>query len=326
MSAPPVILSIAGFDPSSGAGVTADIKTAAALGCYAVTCVTAMTVQSTQGVAALEAIRPGLVTDTLDALADDLPIAAVRLGMMGSAEVARAVADFLEARKLPNVVLDPVIRSTSGASLVDPAGLEVLRRRLIRLSDVITPNLAEAATLVGASPISVESRWEELLPRLRILAWTLHDLGSRAVIITGRTSGGALRPPELSGRRTAQRGDLSRQTDRVRLHPRHRMRLCHGDCMRPGQRGRPADSRDQRKGLRPLRDRRRVPVRKGDRAYQPSGGLQPINSVCVNSDCHSERSEVAPRPNAVEEPLYPQQASRRTANKPFTVSPSRASE
>jgi hydroxymethylpyrimidine/phosphomethylpyrimidine kinase len=185
MSPPPVVLSIAGFDPSSGAGVTADIKTAAALGCYAVTCVTAMTVQSTQGVAAFEAIRPGLVTETLDALADDLPIAAVRLGMLGSAEVARAVADFLEARKLPNVVLDPVIRSTSGASLVDPAGLEVLRRRLIRLSDVITPNLAEAATLVGASPISVESRWEELLPRLRILAWTLHDLGSRAVIITG---------------------------------------------------------------------------------------------------------------------------------------------
>src|SRR5438445_12273276 len=99
---PPVILSIAGFDPCSGAGITADVKTAAALGCYAVTCITALTVQSTLGVSAVEPVSPRLVTDTLNTLADDLPIVAVRLGMMGSAAVATAVADFLEARNLPN--------------------------------------------------------------------------------------------------------------------------------------------------------------------------------------------------------------------------------
>jgi hydroxymethylpyrimidine/phosphomethylpyrimidine kinase len=185
MAAPPVVLSIGGFDPSSGAGVTADIKTAAAHGCYAVAAITALTVQSTQGVSVVEPVRPGLVADTLEKLADDLPIAAVRLGMLGSGAVAEVVADFLEARRLPNIVLDPVLRSTSGADLIEPAGVEVLRRRLLTVSHVVTPNLYEAATLAGAPPTTVESRWEEILPRLRILAWTLHDLGSQAVVITG---------------------------------------------------------------------------------------------------------------------------------------------
>src|SRR5579862_2757407 len=106
MAAPPVILSIAGYDPSSGAGVTADIKTAAALGCYAVTCITALTVQSTQGVSDLEPVKPELVRATLESLADDLDIAAVRIGMLGSGEVAATVAAFLDSRSLPNVVLD----------------------------------------------------------------------------------------------------------------------------------------------------------------------------------------------------------------------------
>lgn len=185
MDAPPIVLSIAGYDPSSGAGVTADIKTAVALGCYAVTCITALTVQSTREVVSVEPLSSLRVAETLNVLADDLPIAAVRLGMMGSVAVATAVADFLEARQLPNVVLDPVLRSTSGTSLLELAGLEVLRHRLLPLSHVITPNVEEAATLAGAAPTSVESRWEEILPRLRILAWTLHDLGSPGVVITG---------------------------------------------------------------------------------------------------------------------------------------------
>src|SRR5579862_2670053 len=117
-ASPPVILSIAGFDPSSGAGVTADIKTAAAHGCYAVTCITALTVQTTQGVFGVRPLEPDVVSRTLLALADDFEIAAVRLGMLGSGEVAAAVADFLEARRLPKVVLDPVIRSSSGAALL----------------------------------------------------------------------------------------------------------------------------------------------------------------------------------------------------------------
>src|ERR1039458_758521 len=117
MSRPPVILSIAGYDPISGAGITADIKTAAAQNCYAVTCITALTVQSTQGVFGVQPLDPELVARTLATLADDLEIAAVRVGMLGSGDVAAAVADFLEERRLPNIVLDPVLRSSSGAIL-----------------------------------------------------------------------------------------------------------------------------------------------------------------------------------------------------------------
>src|ERR1700752_727817 len=110
--APNVVLTIAGFDPSSGAGVTADIKTIAAHGCYGVACITAMTVQSTAGVRRVEAVNPGLVTDTLEELASDIPIAAVHIGMLGTAKVVKAVAEFLGRRsgrdKLPNVVLDPI--------------------------------------------------------------------------------------------------------------------------------------------------------------------------------------------------------------------------
>src|SRR5580704_3698014 len=114
---PPVVLTIAGFDPSSGAGVTADIKTIAAHGCYGVACITAMTVQSTAGVRRVEAVEAGLVTETLEELAGDIPFAAVHIGMLGSAKVVRAVAEFLGSRsgkggsvgKLPNVVLDPIL-------------------------------------------------------------------------------------------------------------------------------------------------------------------------------------------------------------------------
>ena len=95
---PPVVLTIAGFDPSSGAGVTADIKTIAAHGCYGVACITAMTVQSTAGVRRVEAVDPGLVTDTLQELASDIPIAAVHIGMLGTAKVVKAVAEFLGQR------------------------------------------------------------------------------------------------------------------------------------------------------------------------------------------------------------------------------------
>jgi hydroxymethylpyrimidine/phosphomethylpyrimidine kinase len=191
MAAPPVILSIAGYDPSSGAGVTADIKTAAAHDCYAATCITALTVQSTQGVFGVQAVDPGLFGQMLKALAEDLEIAAVRIGMLGSGEVAEAVAEFLESRRPPNIVLDPVIRSSSGAGLLDEAGLEVVRKRLVTLSDVVTPNIHEAAMLVGTQPVADASHWGSAIPKIEGLAAALHGLGAKAVIVTG----GHLRPP-----------------------------------------------------------------------------------------------------------------------------------
>src|SRR6185369_17155258 len=98
----PVILTIAGFDPSSGAGITADIKTIAAHGCYGISCITAITVQSTQGVSKVEALKPFLITSTLEALAADLDIAAVHIGMLANGEVCQEVASFLGKARLPN--------------------------------------------------------------------------------------------------------------------------------------------------------------------------------------------------------------------------------
>ena len=187
MGARPVVLSIAGFDPSSGAGITADIKTAAALGCFAVTCATALTVQSTQGVFGVEPVRPELVRHTLFRLADDVAIAAVRIGMLGSGEVANVVADFLRQSKPPNVVLDPVLRSSSGVALLDDAGLRVVRGQLLPLSEVVTPNFEEALLLTGidAKETWPADSWRGMNDIIRELVVQLHRLGSNAVVITG---------------------------------------------------------------------------------------------------------------------------------------------
>ena len=180
---PPVILTIAGFDPSSGAGVTADIKTIAAHGCYGVSCITAMTVQSTSGVKRVEAVDPALVTDTLQELVADLEIAAVHIGMLGTGEVARAVADFLKPigsakGPLPNIVLDPILKSSSGADLLDPAGTRILIERLVPLADVVTPNVDEAAMITGMKRV-------EELDEMRAAAAKLHEMGASAVVVTG---------------------------------------------------------------------------------------------------------------------------------------------
>ena len=190
---PPIILTIAGFDPSSGAGVTADIKTIAAHACYGVACITAMTVQSTSGVKRVETLDPALVSDTLEELAADLDIAAVHIGMLGSGKVVKAVADFLSRRpasqpgnrpgsrpqkaRLPNIVLDPVLKASSGADLLDAAGTRLMIERLIPLADVVTPNADEAAVITG---LKVED-----LDEMRAASAKLHDLGASAVVITG---------------------------------------------------------------------------------------------------------------------------------------------
>lgn len=185
MPVPPVILSIAGYDPSSGAGITADIKTAAAFGCYAVTCITALTVQSTQGVFDVQAVSPAIVRETLSRLRQDFDIGAVRIGMLGSAGAAGEVAAFLEEARLPKVVLDPVLRSSSGASLTDLAGAEILRSRLLPLADLITPNGDEAAALAGSDPLPPGTSWYSAKRPIMELAARLHTLGARGVLITG---------------------------------------------------------------------------------------------------------------------------------------------
>jgi len=181
---PPIILTIAGFDPSSGAGVTADIKTIAAHACYGVACITALTVQSTSGVKRVESVDPGLISETLAELAADLDIAAVHIGVLGSAKVVKAVADFLSGTgsslgktRLPNIVLDPILKSSSGAELLDAAGTRLLIERLIPLADVVTPNVDEAEALTG---IKVRN-----LDDMKAAANQLHSMGSKAMVITG---------------------------------------------------------------------------------------------------------------------------------------------
>jgi hydroxymethylpyrimidine/phosphomethylpyrimidine kinase len=178
---PLVVLTIAGFDPASGAGVTADIKTIAAHGCYGVACITALTVQSTAGVRRVEAVDPGLITDTLQELANDLEIAAVHIGMLGSAKVVGAVAEFLvrgsSKSKVGKVVLDPIIKSSSGTDLLDAPGTKLLIERLIPLADVITPNVDEAAALTGLRVTDLDE--------MRAAAAKLHEMGSTAVVVTG---------------------------------------------------------------------------------------------------------------------------------------------
>jgi hydroxymethylpyrimidine/phosphomethylpyrimidine kinase len=179
--APPIVLTIAGFDPSSGAGVTADIKTIAAHGCYGVACITALTVQSTAGVRRVHPVDPELVTDTLVELVADVEIAAVHIGMLGAGSVVKAVADFLGNRsrkaRLPNVVLDPILKASSGAGLLDAAGVKLLMEKLIPLADVLTPNINEASTLTGLRVTDIEE--------MKAAAAKLHELGCPAVVVTG---------------------------------------------------------------------------------------------------------------------------------------------
>ena len=173
----PVILTIAGYDPSSGAGITADIKTIAAHGCYGISCITALTVQSTRGVMRVDPVEGRIITETLEELATDLDIAAVKIGMLGSAESARAVAAFLKRHRPQNVVLDPILKSSSGADLISKEGLEILKERLLAQAAVITPNILEAAVLTGMEVGNPE--------QMSSAALRLQQMGARSVVVTG---------------------------------------------------------------------------------------------------------------------------------------------
>ena len=197
--APPVVLTIAGFDPSSGAGITADIKVIAAHECYGIACATALTVQSTRGVRRVQGVDTKIIAETLAELASDFTIGAVHIGMLGNGKVAVAVADFLALAKLPHVVLDPILKSSSGADLLDPAGTRVVIESLFPLVELVTPNLDEAIALTGmprvapsdmvaaptasgapGAPSSTGS-----VDTMREAARRLHSFGAANVVVTG---------------------------------------------------------------------------------------------------------------------------------------------
>ena len=176
--APPILLTIAGFDPSCGAGVAADLKTFAAHNCFGVAAITALTVQSTQGVRAVQATPAATLRGQLDALAEDSPIIAVKIGMLANRANASVVAEFLDQHKFAHVVLDPVSRPTAGsAELLDGQGLKFVRDELLKRATVITPNIAEAEFLTGLKVTDVAE--------MKAAAQKLIEMGAHAVVVTG---------------------------------------------------------------------------------------------------------------------------------------------
>lgn len=175
---PPILLTIAGFDPSCGAGIAADLKTFAAHNCYGVAAITALTVQSTLGVRDVHPTPSATLRAQLDALTEDVSIAAVKIGMLANRANAAVVAEFLDKNKFAHVVLDPVSRPTAGnAELLDAAGLKFVRDELLKRATVVTPNIPEAEFLTGLEVKDVNG--------MKAAAQKLVEMGARAVIVTG---------------------------------------------------------------------------------------------------------------------------------------------
>ena len=180
----PVALTVAGSDPGGGAGVQADLKTFSALGVYGASVITVLTAQNTLGVHALHEPPASFLAAQLDAVLDDLEPRAVKLGLVPSAAAAATLARILEARNAAPLVADPVLVSSRGDELVDRAGLDAWRTRLVPLATVLTPNLPEAARLLGRSVQAVGADRAAACRDLR-------GLGARCVLLKGGHAPGA---------------------------------------------------------------------------------------------------------------------------------------
>ena len=179
------LLVIAGSDSGGGAGMQADIKTACAFGVYAMTAVTAVTAQDTVAVHSIHPMPASLVRDQIACCLADIGADAIKIGMLGTAEIAEAVAAILE-REAPGipVVLDPVLASTSGTKFLDERGMGVLRERLILLATLITPNIPEVETLTGMTASNSG--------QMAAAATRLRELGAQAVLVKGGHSAGEM--------------------------------------------------------------------------------------------------------------------------------------
>ena len=173
----PRVLSIAGSDSGGGAGIQADLKTFSALGCFGMTAITALTAQNTCGVRSIHPIPPAMLRDQIDAVVEDIGVDAVKVGMLHSPEIVHTVAQAIDRHALVHVVFDPVMVATSGAVLIDNTAVDVLVRELFPRVTLITPNLDEAALLVGralASEHDMEAAAADLL-----------RMGAHAVLLKG---------------------------------------------------------------------------------------------------------------------------------------------
>lgn len=171
------VLTIAGSDSGGGAGIQADLKTFAALGCFGMTAITALTAQNTAGVRAIHAVPSAMLADQIDAVVEDIGVDAVKIGMLHAPEIVQTVADAIDRHQLGTVVLDPVMVATSGAVLINEEAKAVLVEKLFPRVTLVTPNLDEAALLIGHS-IRSETEMEEA-------AQMLLASGAKSVLLKG---------------------------------------------------------------------------------------------------------------------------------------------
>lgn len=165
-------LTIAGSDSSGGAGIQADIKTMSAIGCYAMSAITSITAQNTTGVRSIMPVSPEVVADQIDMVMTDIPPLAIKVGMLCNAEVASAVAERLEHYRPQNLIVDPVMVSTSGSMLLEKDAVEVLTKRIFPLAELVTPNQMETKALTGSSVTAEQIE-------------SLRRLGCRNILIKG---------------------------------------------------------------------------------------------------------------------------------------------
>ncbi|KGH13676.1 bifunctional hydroxymethylpyrimidine kinase/phosphomethylpyrimidine kinase [Comamonas thiooxydans] len=207
------VLSIAGSDSGGGAGIQADLKTCAALGCYGMTAITAITVQNTLGVTGIHGIPLDTVRGQIDAVVQDIGVDAVKIGMLATPDVVGVVADAIRRHGIRNVVLDPVMVATSGDRLIVPETAQALVQELFPLATVITPNLDEAALLLGRNIDGIAA--------LDAAVADLLAMGAPAVLLKGGHLSGDL-VMDVLGRQGQQVGDYLRlQSQRIVTHNGH---------------------------------------------------------------------------------------------------------
>ncbi|PSW15744.1 bifunctional hydroxymethylpyrimidine kinase/phosphomethylpyrimidine kinase [Photobacterium rosenbergii] len=208
----PITLTIAGSDSGGGAGIQADIKAISATGGYACSVITALTAQNTQGVTGILGIDPAFVEQQLDAVFTDLDVKAVKIGMLSDANIIRMVAKKLRQYQPKFLVIDPVMVATSGDLLLEQDAISTLKAELLPLADVITPNLPEAAALIGSDLPETEQEMTAMIAALR-------SIGSRSILLKG----GHLEKDEFSTDLLILEGDVIRMST-----PRIATRNTHG--------------------------------------------------------------------------------------------------
>jgi hydroxymethylpyrimidine/phosphomethylpyrimidine kinase len=206
----PIAVTIAGSDSGGGAGIAGDLKTFAALGVYGACVVTALTAQNTRGVAAIHAVPPDFVAAQIDAVFADLQVGAVKIGMLARAHTIDAVAAGLARWRASKVVLDPVMVASSGEALTDSPAIETLKRELIPRVLVLTPNLPEAAALLGVGVARSEAEMEEQ-------ARALLALGAQTVVIKGGHAEG----PESVDLLVGREGTVALRSRRIAARNSH---------------------------------------------------------------------------------------------------------